>query len=148
MKKAYIKKLMISGISITTNNENENNEDTQKIASLWEKYDVDNMYTKTLNKAKNNSFYGLYSNYASDENGDYEATVGVEVTKTKNNAIVIENAKYLLFAKEGEVPEVSFELWQEIGEYFENNNEYERAYAVDFEKYSKENEVEIYISIK
>ena len=30
----------------------------------------------------------------------------------------------------------------------ENNSEYERAFGVDFEKFTNENEVEIYVSIK
>jgi len=148
MKVSYVKKLMLLGISTRTNNENEKNKETQKIAALWEKYDVENIYSKTLNKANNTSFYGLYTNYESDVNGDYDATVAVEVTKSKNNAMVIDNKKYLVFKKEGELPEVCTELWQEIWEYFANNNEYEREYAIDFEKYSKENLVEIYISIK
>ena len=147
MKKTYIKKLMIQGISVTTHNKNEMSEDTQKIAPLWEQYDKENIYAKTLNKSKDGSFYGVYSNYESDLNGNYDVTVGLEVTKSKN-AIVIENEKYLLFTKKGELPDVAFELWQEIWDYFEQNNENERKYAVDFEKYSKEDEVEIYISIK
>ncbi|MDB2405411.1 GyrI-like domain-containing protein [Arcobacteraceae bacterium] len=147
MKKTYIKKLMISGISITTNNKNELCEDTQKIAPLWEKYDTDNIYGKTFNKENNTAMYGVYSNYISDLHGDYDVTVGVEVTKPKN-ALIIENEKYLLFTKKGELPDVTFEAWQEIWDYFANNKEYERKYSFDFEKYSKEDEIEIYISIK
>jgi len=138
---------MISGISTTTNNQDELCEDTQKIAPLWEKYDTDNIYGQTFNKENNTSMYAVYSNYVSDLHGDYDITVGVEVTKPKN-ALVIENEKYLMFSKEGELPDVAFEAWQEIWEYFENNNEYERKYSFDFEKYSKEDEIEIYISIK
>lgn len=148
MKVSYVKNLMLLGISTTTNNENEKNEETQKIASLWEKYDEDNIFSKTLNKLSNTSFYGVYSNYVSDVNGDFDVTVAVEVTKNKNNPIIIENKKYLVFKKEGELPEVAFEAWQEIWDYFENSSDYERAYGVDFEKYSKRDEVEIYISIK
>jgi len=148
MKKSYVKKLMLLGISTRTNNANEKNEETQKIPSLWEKYDVDGMYSKTFNKLSNTSFYGVYSNYESDVNGDYDVTVAVEVTKTKDDPMIIENKKYLLFTKEGELPDICTELWDEVWEFFENNSEYERAYAVDFEKYSKENLIEIYISIK
>ncbi len=148
MKVRYVKNLMLLGISTRTNNENEKNQETQKIAPLWEKYDEENIYSKTLNKANNTSFYGVYSNYESDVNGDYDATVAVEVTKSKNNAMIIENKKYLVFKKEGELPDVCFDLWQEIWDYFANHSEYERAYTVDFEKYSKENLIEIYISIK
>jgi len=148
MKVSYVKNLMLQGIGVRTNNENEKNEETQKIAPLWAKYDEENIFSKTLNKVNNTSFYGIYTNYESDVNGDYDAIVAVEVTKAKNNAIVIENKKYLVFKKEGELPEVAFELWTEIWEYFKNNSEYERAYSVDFEKYSKEDEIEIFISIK
>jgi len=148
MKVSYVKNLMLQGISVRTNNKNESNEETQKIAPLWEQYDQENMFSKTLNKVNNTSFYGLYLNYESDVNGDYDAMVAVEVSKSKNNAIVIENQKYLVFKKEGELPEVAFESWKEIWAYFENNSEYERAYGVDFEKYAKRDEVEIYISIK
>ena len=124
------------------------NQETQKIAPLWEKYDVDNTYYDTLNKSRNTSFYGVYSNYESDVSGDYDATVAVEVTKSKNNAMVIEDKKYLLFTKQGELPDVCSELWEEIWDYFANNSKYERAYTVDFEKYSKENLIEIYVAIK
>ncbi len=148
MKVSYVKKLMLLGISTRTNNANEKNKETQKIAPLWEKYDVESIYSKTFNKANNTSFYGVYSNYESDVNGDYDATVAVEVTKTKHNPMIIENKKYLVFTKEGELPDVCSELWEEIWDYFANNSEYERAYTVDFEKYSKENLIEIYISIK
>ena len=148
MKVSYVKKLMLLGISTRTNNENEKNEETQKIAPLWEKYAVENIDSKTLNKSSNTSFYGVYSNYESDVNGDYDVTVAVEVTKSKNNAMIIENKKYLVFTKEGELPDICSELWEEIWDYFANNSEYERAYAIDFEKYSKENLIEIYISIK
>lgn len=148
MKLGYVKKLMLLGISTRTNNENEKNKETQKIAPLWEKYDVENIYSKTFNKINNTSFYGVYSNYESDVNGDYDATVAVEVTKTKHDPMIIENKKYLVFTKEGELPDICSELWEEIWDYFANNSEYERAYTIDFEKYSKENLIEIYISIK
>ena len=35
-----------------------------------------------------------------------------------------------------------------IWEFFEKNSDYERAFGVDFEKFTNENEVEIYVSIK
>ncbi len=31
---------------------------------------------------------------------------------------------------------------------FENNSDYTRAFEIDFEKYAKEDEVEIFVSIK
>ena len=147
MKVTRVKNLMISGTTITTNNANEMNEETAKIQTVWDNYVEQNVYSATHDKANNSSMYGVYSNYTSDVNGDYDVTVGVEVTKNKK-AIVIVDEKYLVFKNEGELPDVVIQTWQEIWDYFENNTEYTRAYTIDFEHYTKENEIEIYISIE
>ncbi len=147
MKIKQIKKLIISGITTTTNNKNELIDTSAKIAPLWEEYTTKYIYTNTLNKVKDISMYGVYSNYTSDHNGDFDVTVGVEVSKAKK-AVVIENEKYLVFSKQGELPQIIFNTWDEIWEYFETNSEYTRKFSVDFEKYTKEDEIEIYISIE
>ena len=147
MKVTRVKKLMISGISVVTNNELEMSEENGKIAGLWEEYFEKDVYKKTFDKANSDFMYGVYSNYESDASGNYKVTVGVEVTKPKN-AIVIEDKKYLVFTKHGELPMVVVELWEEIWEKKKKNSEYERAFEVDFEKYAKEDEIEIFVSIK
>ena len=147
MRVTRIKKLMIAGISTVTNNELEMSEENGKIAALWEEYFAKDIYKKTFDKAKSDFMYGVYSNYESDATGNYKVTVGVEVMKPKN-AIVIEDKKYLVFTKQGELPMDVVELWEEIWDYFEKNSEYERAFEIDFEKYAKEDEVEIFVSIK
>ncbi len=147
MKTKRIKNLMISGATITTNNKNEASEETAKIQTVWDNYVEDNVYSATHDKANNKSMYGVYSNYTRDLNGDFDVTVGVEVTKAKN-AIVIKDEKYLIFKKEGELPQVVVDTWAEIWDYFENNTEFKRAYTIDFEHYTKEDEIEIYISIE
>ena len=147
MKVTRVKKLMISGISVVTNNEFEMSEENGKIAGLWEEYFANDVYKKTFDKANSDFMYGVYSNYESDARGNYKVTAGVE-KKKKKNAIVIEDKKYLVFKKQGELPMVVVELWEEIWAYFEKNSEYERAFEVDFEKYAKEDEIEIFVSIK
>ena len=147
MKVTRIKKLMIAGISEVTNNETEMSEESGKIAALWENYFEKDIYKKTFDKSNSDFMYGVYSDYESDASGNYKVTVGVEVTKPKN-AIVIENKKYLVFTKQGELPMVVVELWEEIWDYFEKNSDYERSFEVDFEKYVKEDEIEIFVSIK
>ena len=133
MKVTRIKKLMIAGISEVTNNETEMSEESGKIAALWENYFEKDIYKKTFDKSNSDFMYGVYSDYESDASGNYKVTVGVEVTKAKN-AIVIEDKKYLVFTKKGELPMVVVELWEEIWEHFE--------------KYAKEDEIEIFVSIK
>lgn len=92
--------------------------------------------------------YGVYNKYKKDINSDYDYTICVEVTKAKN-AIVIEKGRYLVFSKKGEFPKVVIEAWHEVWDYFASQEcAYERAYNFDFEKYLKDDEIEIYISIK
>lgn len=147
MKVTKVEKLFISGISVITNNKNEENTDTEKISPLWNEYLEKDIFTKTFNKSNDSYLYGVYSDYESDFTGDFKVTVGCEVTKPKN-AIKIENQRYLVFSKKGEFPDVVIELWEEIWAYFsDKNSEYKRAYKVDFEKYISMEDLEIYISI-
>ena len=148
MKVTRINKLMIAGISTLTNNSNEFNEESAKIPALWDEYVEQKIDGQTFNKANNGYMFGVYSDYASDMDGDYKYTLGIEVTKPKK-ALVIEDERYLVFDKKGELPDTVIETWQEIWSYFKSPEcIYERAYKVDFEKYVKEDEIEIYISIK
>ncbi|MDD2292516.1 MAG: GyrI-like domain-containing protein, partial [Aliarcobacter sp.] len=119
-----------------------------QIPKLWERYVDENIESKTFNKSRNLAMYGVYNKYEKDVNSDYDYTIGVEVTKSKN-AITIEKDRYLVFSKKGEFPKVVIETWHEVWNYFASQEcAYERVYNFDFEKYSKDDEVEIYISIK
>jgi predicted transcriptional regulator YdeE len=147
MKVKEIEKLMIAGISTVTNNKDEMDESTAKIAGLWNKYMDENIFGKTFNKSRKDYLYGVYSDYESDVDGNYKVTIGTDVTKPKN-AIVIENQRYLVFTKKGEFPDVVTDTWAEIWEYFSNeDSQYKRSYKIDFEKYLSMDEIEIYISI-
>lgn len=148
MKKKYVEKFYVAGITIRTNNETELNEQTATIPALWDKYADDNIESKTFNKSKNMAMYGLYNKYEKDKNADYDYTIGVEVTKPKN-AIAVEKDKYLVFSKTGEFPSIVNQAWQDVWAYFDSEDcIHERSYNIDFEKYVSEDELEIYISIK
>ncbi|MBP6714549.1 MAG: GyrI-like domain-containing protein, partial [Aliarcobacter sp.] len=113
-----------------------------------QRYVDENIESKTFNKSRNLAMYGVYNKYEKDVNSDYDYTIGVEVTKFKN-AITIEKDRYLVFSKKGEFPKVVIEAWHEVWNYFTSQEcKYERAYNFDFEKYLKNDEIEIYISIK
>lgn len=147
MQNICIDKLMIAGISDITNNKNEISGDTEKISPLWNRYMEENIYEKTLNKSQKKYLYGVYSEYVSDVNGDYKITVGTEVTSPED-AIIIENQKYLVFSNKSKFPDVVMDTWDQIWKYFaDENSKYKRAYKVDFEKYITMDELEIHISI-
>ncbi len=147
MKTHRIKKLVISGISLVTNNETEINSGAPKLPNLWGEYDEKNIYSATFNKVNDTAMYGVYTEYTTDSSGDYKYTVGVEVKKGKN-VITIENQKFLVFRAKGDIAETVLETWEKIWAYFaDENSEFKRNYTVDFEKYVEEDEIEIYISI-
>ena len=141
-----VKKLMLAGLSVKTNNANEKKEETAKIMQLWDDYETTGTYGKTFNKNVHSPMYCFYSEYEDGLAGDFKATVAIEVTKPKN-AVIIENERYLVFSNEGELPEIVAQTWKEIFEYFENNDKYTRKFNIDFEKYSNKDDIEIYISI-
>ena len=148
MKVKYLEKFYVAGITTRTNNVTELNEETAQIPQLWQRYVDENIEGKTFNKSKSLAMYGVYNKYEKDVNSDYDYTIGVEVTKPKN-AITIEKDRYLVFTKKGEFPEVVLEAWHDVWNYFNSSEcQYERAYNFDFEKYAKEDEIEIFISIK
>ena len=148
MKVKYLEKFYVAGITVRTNNVTELNEETAQIPQLWQRYVDENIESKTFNKSKSLAMYGVYNKYEKDVNSDYDYTIGVEVTKPKN-AITIEKDRYLVFTKKGEFPEVVLEAWHDVWNYFNSSEcQYERAYNYDFEKYAKEDEIEIFISIK
>jgi len=148
MKVKYLEKFYVAGITTRTNNVTELNEETAQIPQLWQRYVDENIEGKTFNKSKSLAMYGVYNKYEKDVNSDYDYTIGVEVTKPKN-AITIEKDRYLVFTKKGEFPEVVLEAWHDVWNYFNSSEcQYERAYNYDFEKYAKEDEIEIFISIK
>lgn len=148
MKVKYLEKFYVAGITTRTNNVTELNEETAQIPQLWQRYVDENIEGKTFNKSKSLAMYGVYNKYEKDVNSDYDYTIGVEVTKPKN-AITIEKDRYLVFTKKGEFPEVVLEAWHDVWDYFNSSEcQYERAYNYDFEKYAKEDEIEIFISIK
>lgn len=147
MKAEIVKKLMLSGLSIITNDIDEQNESSAKLTKLWDDYETKGVYGKTFNKYLHSALYCIYSEYENEEKGNYTATVAIEVTKAKN-AMIIENGRYLVFKNKGELPGIVKQTWVEIKEYFEENSEFTRKFSVDFERYLNEDEVEIFISIK
>lgn len=148
MKIETIDKLILKGKSIITNNQNEINPQTSKIAKLWESFYSGDFYNQEENRKIDSLVYGVYSDYESDYKGDFRVTTAVELNKEVENCIIINNQKYLVFSKKGELPQAVIDLWMEIWKYFEENDKYIRAYTIDFEKYLSTDEVEVYIAIK
>ncbi len=149
LKVAMLTPKKIAGISIRTSNAVEIESDKSKLPTLW-----DNFYTEILNK-KIDGFpvYGLYTDYESDLNGKYTVLAGVEIkpdTTVPDDLATSEviGGKYLVFEAQGKMPEIVFETWLKIWDYFSaEDTEHTRAYTSDFELYKSDSQIAIYISI-
>ncbi|MDD3225657.1 MAG: GyrI-like domain-containing protein [Clostridium sp.] len=137
----------VAGITIRTNNNDKNMK--QLIGELWQRFLTKGIYEDILNK-KNNSLLGLYSDYESDANGYYNATVCCEITEYENlpkGVIkkIIPAGKYAKFIVRGNMQTAVNEFWTKLWPMNLN-----RKYTSDFEEYkdvSDINNCEIHIYI-
>lgn len=136
--------IVVKGISVRTNNTDEMTDSANKIPALWQQAGEEVF----PNMLVGGSIYGIYHNYASDVNGDYDLLVGSDKVKVDNTEVKLEEGKYLKFEATGEMPDACIKLWQDVWAYFNSEEcSYERAYTTDFEKYNQHG-VEIYIAVK
>ncbi|MEK5233264.1 effector binding domain-containing protein [Lysinibacillus sp. FSL K6-0232] len=147
----------IMGIAEETSNAQEITAQA-KISQLWTDFYQQNIIGQIANR-HNATIYGLYSDYATDVNGDYTITLGVEVSNTNEAPAgmvlkTIPAAKYAVFTSQtGTIPEIVIQTWQDIWAWFASA-EVERTYTGDFEVYDErctnpqKAQVDIYIAIK
>ena len=163
MKKEKVKlgNLTLIGMTARTNNKNEINPQTSKIAQLagtyWEKQ-IANQFKNCINPGVT---YSVYTEYESDENGEYTYFIGEEVEslndqdQTKFKSLIIPASTYQKFTTEsGKIPDIVITSWQKIWQMKENDFGGKRKYIADFEIYDQRASdpnnaiVDIYIGIK
>jgi predicted transcriptional regulator YdeE len=150
MRVEEIEEKSIYGISVRTKNSNEMNPETAKIGAIWQEFDS----TVEVNYKDGERVYGVYYNFESDANGEFDVLAGYEILNSKLDTVKIQKGKYLVFNKIFEETDDNtrvqaiIETWGKIWEYFLNeDSQYKRIYKTDFEYYKGQNEIEIYISI-
>lgn len=152
MNKSEIK---IIGISIRTNNKNEMS-GNGKIGSQWQKFYEQNVESQIPNKSHPGTVHAIYTDYESDENGEYSFILGAEVRNFDNIpqgmvAKTIPASKYAVYtSRRGPMPDIIFEIWKHI---WNLKSGYKRAYLGDFEVYDSRSKdpndaiVDVYLSI-
>ena len=146
IKKIDVSSLTIKGLHVRTNNANEIDRETQKIAPLWERF-----YDEVLPTLQEGAtVYGVYHNYESDANGAYDVTVGTDTLELTEHMqeVTIEEGRYLVFPIKGEFPKAIIEGWKQVWAYVEDPSiDERRAYETDFERYISEDEAQIVIGV-
>ena len=141
----------IVGISIITNNKNEQASDD--INALWERFFKEQVGQKVDNKI-NDIIYAVYSDYEGDHNDPYRITIGYRAETVDNVAesmhvAHIEPGDYGILSAQGPQPQTLMETWAAIW-----SSDLNRKYATDFEVYGPRffeegvNEVLIYIGLE
>jgi predicted transcriptional regulator YdeE len=138
----------IQGFSVRTNNANELNAGSAKIAALCQRFDTQ----VAVNYAAGARVYIAYYAYASDYQGDFSVLVGtdqMDVNSTQTlDKLQLPAGKYLKFCATGAVPQIVIETWQTIWAYFADPAcPQQRAYQLDFEFYTGPHDIEIYIGL-
>jgi predicted transcriptional regulator YdeE len=141
------------GIEVRTNNRDEMTPNG-KIGGQWQKFYAENILSKIPGK-QGNAVLALYTDYESDQNGEYSFLIGSEVDSLANipSGLVgkeIAASKYAIFSSSrGPIPAIIFDVWKRIWAYKGT-----RAYKSDFEVYGKDSvdpknaQVDVYLSVK
>lgn len=148
MSVIHVNEKTIYGLSARTNNESEMNPATGKIGRLVEKFDQ----AANVNYRAGARVYSVYYDYESDVSGNYSVLVGadsVESSTVELEEIKIQEGNYLVFSGNGQVPQVVFETWRKVWDYFSDEHcPHSRAYSTDFEFYKTQNDIEIHVAVK
>ncbi|MDQ0872753.1 putative transcriptional regulator YdeE [Paenibacillus sp. V4I3] len=125
---AAVTEKLIYGKRIRTNNQN-----TDKILSLWEEF---------LRLKLKGDIYAVYNNYSSDFTGDYDLHIGSEEKFTDESSVIIPAGNYHVVEVDNTDPQGVFHAWVDIWK-----SNIRRAYKTDFEFYSQDGSIKIVLSI-
>ncbi len=145
MKNEIVSKpeIKLVGITIKTNNNDEMDPERAKIGPLVARYESENIAKSIPHRLHSGVTYSVYTNYDSNELGDYTYFIGEEVSMTYDipkslTLLTIPASEYQKFTTEpGKMPEVVIEAWQEIWAMTREELGGVRKFVADFEIYDQ-----------
>lgn len=152
--------IKLIGLTARTNTKNEWNPQTAKIGELVTRYWEEDIASQIPNRKNSGVTLCVYTEYESNEHGDYTYFIGEEVESFEDmpanmKKLVIPAAKYQKFTTPpAEMPEVVIDAWREIWGMSAAELGGERAYVADFEVYDERasdpasTSLDIFIGIK
>jgi predicted transcriptional regulator YdeE len=148
----------VIGIAARTSNEKEATPDAV-IGKQWRRFMQENLAAQIPNKS-DSAILAVYTNYASDKDGDYTIIFGARVRSAAQipSGMVVSQVpagRYAIFMSEkGPVAKVVSAAWQRIWSVPKNSPGSDRSYKTDYEIYDQraanpnDAQVEIHIGIK
>lgn len=153
--------LTLVGLTVRTNNKNEINPEVSRIGALAGSYWGDQVANAFNDRVNAGVTYAVYTEYESDENGEYTYFIGEEVKSLDNQdqskfkSLLIPSSNYQKFTTgPGKMPDIIIASWQEIWQMSKEDFGGKRKYLADFEIYDQRasdpnnSEVDIYIGIE
>lgn len=145
MKKSNesLSEIKLVGITARTSNSLEANQKTAKIGQTIGNYFENNLSQKIGNRIKPGTTYCAYTEYETNENGQYTYFVGEEVNSLDEipggfEALIIPASNYIKFeCGPGGMPIVCIDAWKRIWNMQEADLGGKRAYIADFEIYDE-----------
>lgn len=144
-----LSEMSIAGLSVRTGNYEPDM--MQKIGGIWQK-----LFAGAINEIanrKNDTIYGLYTNYESDVSGKYDMVAGCEVSIVTGISkpfvnITVPAGEYAKFTFHGDAQKDTADFWNAVW-----NTPLKRKYTCDFEEYppcqdSANAEINIYIALE
>jgi predicted transcriptional regulator YdeE len=158
-KKVHQEGFSIVGIEVCTTNAKEASGEGV-IGKQWQKFFQDGIQQKIPDKP-DGAIYAVYTDYASDRNGEYSFVIGMKVNPTAKvppglALKKIPAGEYAVITSEkGPVGKVVTAAWQQIWS-LEDKHQLRgpRAYVADFEVYGQQaadpqnSQVDVYVGIK
>jgi predicted transcriptional regulator YdeE len=150
--------IIIAGLQIRTGNSRELS-GLGQIGPLWQRFFAENLPAQIPHRTSD-SLFVVYSNYASDENGEYDYLLGCQTTSIENlppgvTFAAIATGNYATITTEkGPVVDVLQDAWKRIWAMPADELGGRRAFLTDYEVYDgraadPENaQVEIHLSLE
>ena len=150
----------VMGIEVRTNNAKEVTAD-RLIPKLWLRVSKEHALDSVPDKVEQN-VYAVYTDYASDANGDYTQVLGAKCRPSPDTLIpkgmvvkTVPAGRYAVFTSErGPVAKAVVDTWKQSWSYYQSPANGQRAYRADFELYDQRAadpnnaQVEIHIGLK
>lgn len=160
-QKIQLPEFNLVGLTVRTNNKDEMNTETSKISQLAGSYWQTQIANNIQHRTNPGITYAVYTEYESDEHGDYTYFIGEAVNSLQGQnlsqfkPITIPASSYQKFTTEpGSMPEVIISAWQKIWVMTQADFQGKRKYSVDFEIYDQRSAnpsqavIDIYIGIE
>ena len=135
--------IKLIGLTVRTNNNDEMDWKKAKIGSLVAQFFSQNVAAEIPERVSPGSTLCVYTDYDSNEHGEYTYFIGEEVSSHDNipssmKGHTIPASQYVKFTtSNGPMPEVVLNAWQQIWKMTSNDFGGNRTYKADFEYYDQ-----------